>query len=176
VKVDQAAAEGIDSRNVRRVIRALEVQRQSGRSFSRRQTKKAPPLHTLIIGLTASRGELYRRIDSRVDGMMAQGLVAEVENLARMGYDFNLPAMSSIGYRQIGMYLKKEISLPAAVQQIKFETHRFARHQYAWFRLNDRRIHWFDIVEQSELEIEPFVAESLKGEGATASLLSAENS
>jgi tRNA dimethylallyltransferase len=176
VKVDQAAAEGIDSRNVRRVIRALEVQRQTGRSFSRRQTKKAPPLHTLIIGLTASRGELYRRIDSRVDGMMAQGLVAEVENLARMGYDFNLPAMSSIGYRQIGMYLKKEISLPAAVQQIKFETHRFARHQYAWFRLNDRRIHWFDIVEQSELEIEPFVAESLKGEGATASLLSAENS
>lgn len=176
VKVDPAAAQKIDPRNVRRVIRALEVQRKTGSSFSRLQAKKAPSFHALIIGLTTSREELYRRIDMRVGQMMEHGLVAEVEKLARMGYDFSLPAMSSIGYRQIGMYLKGEIRLPAAVQQIKFETHRFVRHQYAWFRLNDKRIHWFVVAQQPEPEIESLVAEFLKGKKATAFLPSARNS
>ena len=53
--------------------------------------------------------------------------------------------MSGIGYHQIGMFLQNEITLPDAIQQIKYETHKFARRQYAWFRLNDARIHWFDI-------------------------------
>jgi len=130
-ETDPAAAQRIDPRNVRRVIRALEVQKQTGRP-TRSQVKKAPPFRTLIIGLTADREELYRRIDERVDRMVEGGLVGEVENLLRMGYDVNLPAMSGIGYRQISLYLKGEMTLPAAVQQIKFETHRFVRHQYAW--------------------------------------------
>jgi len=158
VKIDPAAAQKIDPRNVRRVIRALEVYHQTSTSLSRLQDKKALPYRTLIIGLTAERKELYRRVDKRVDEMVKQGLVAEVEKLVNMGYDFNLPAMTSIGYRQIAMFLKGEISLEMAVQQINYETHRFVRHQYAWFRLDDERIHWFDIAQVQEAEIEALVS------------------
>jgi tRNA dimethylallyltransferase len=156
VAVDPVAAQRISPQNVRRVIRALEVYRSLGVPFSKLKRKKKPPFRTLIIGLTAPREELYRRVDSRVDDMIARGLVAEVEGLLSMGYPLSLPAMSGIGYQQIGRFLKGELSLAAAIRQIKSETHRFARHQYAWFQLNDARIRWFDIggegVEQEILD------------------------
>jgi len=156
IRVAPAAARRIDPHNVRRVIRALEVHRST--PFSQPQRKQAPPFKTLIVGLTADRAELYRRIDLRVDEMLAQGLVAEVEKLVSRGYDFNLPAMSGIGYKQIGMFLRGELTLAVAVQQIKFETHRFVRHQYAWFQLKDDRIQWFDIHRQLDSEISLLVA------------------
>jgi len=152
-KVDPVAAQRIDPRNVRRTIRALEVYRTTEAPFSQLQYKNAPLFDILIIGLTIDRAELYRRIDLRVDMMIKQGLVAEVKKLVDMGYDINLPAMSGIGYRQIGMFLRGDLALAAAIQQIKFETHRVARHQYAWFRLKDDRIHWFDIQSEAEPEI-----------------------
>ena len=163
VKVDPVAAQRIDQRNVRRVIRALEVSRHTETPFSRLQHKEAPPFSTLIIGLTADRAELYRRIDLRVDRMLEQGLVEEVKKLIDMGYDFHLPAMSGIGYKQIGMFLKGELTLEGAIQQIKFETHRFVRHQYSWFRLKDNRIHWFDIQGEVESEIMELVAGFVSG-------------
>jgi len=159
--LDPVAAQKIDPRNVRRVIRALEVTRSAGVPFSQLQQKKAPPFQTLIIGLTAARAELYRRIDARIDEMVARGLVDEVKELVKMGYSLNLPAMSGIGYRQIGLYLRGELSLAEAIQQIKYETHRFARHQYNWFRLNDERIQWFDITGEVEAAITARVAEFL---------------
>ena len=162
-KVDPAAAQKIDPRNVRRVIRALEVHHQMDTAFSQLQGKKTLPYRTLVIGLTAERKELYRRIDKRVDDMIEQGLVAEVEKLVNMGYDFSLPAMSSIGYKQIALFLKGETRLEDAVQQIKYETHRFVRHQYAWFRLNDAQIHWFDVAQIQEAEIEALVSRFLEG-------------
>lgn len=158
MKVAPAAALRIDRRNVRRIIRALEVHRGTETPFSRLQYKQIPPFNTLIIGLTADRTELYRRIDSRVDEMIKQGLVAEVEKLMNMGYGFNLPAMSGIGYKQIGMFLRGELTLAAAIQQIKFETHRFVRHQYTWFQLKDDRIKWFDIQGKAESGITSLVA------------------
>jgi len=162
-RVDPAAAQKIDPRNVRRVIRALEVHHQTDTASSQLQNKKTMPYRSLVIGLTAERKELYRRIDKRVDDMIGQGLVAEVEKLVNMGYDFNLPAMSGIGYKQIALFLRGEISLEDAVQQIKYETHRFVRHQYAWFRLNDAQIHWFDIAQIRETEIEVLVSRFLEG-------------
>jgi len=159
MKVDPAAAQRIDPRNVRRTIRALEVYRSTNIPFSRLQRKETPPFKTLVVGLTADRTELYRRIDSRVERMMEQGLVAEVEMLVKRGYHFGLPSMSGIGYKQAGMYLMGEIILETAVQQIKFETHRIARHQYAWFRLKDERIRWLDIQSQPDSEIAALVAE-----------------
>jgi tRNA dimethylallyltransferase len=153
VNVDPVAAQKIDPRNIRRTIRALEVYKATKTPFSQLQYKQSPLSDILIIGLTTDRAELYRRIDLRIDEMMKRGLAAEVKNLADMGYDFNLPAMSGIGYKQIGMFLKGEITLEAAIQQIKFETHRFVRHQYAWFRLKDDRIHWFDVQTRTEPEI-----------------------
>ncbi len=163
VKVDPVAAQRIDQRNVRRVIRALEVYRQTGTPLSQLQSKDAPPFNILIIGLTADRAELYHRVDSRVDEMIRQGLVTEVEKLMGMGYDLNLPAMSGIGYKQIGMFLKGELTLPAATQQIKFETHRFVRHQYAWFRLKDDRIKWFDIQSEPDSDIVTLVTKFIEG-------------
>ena len=144
-KVDPVAAQRIDPRNVRRSIRALEVYREAKIPFSQLQLKTTPLFNALIIGLTTDRAELYRRIDLRVDEMIKRGLVDEVKRLVDRGYSFNLPAMSGIGYKQIGMYLRGELTLPAAIQQIKFETHRLVRHQYSWFRLKDDRIKWFDI-------------------------------
>ncbi len=163
VRVAPAVAQRIDQRNVRRVIRALEVHRQMETPVSQLQYKKAPPFNILVIGLTTDRAELYRRIDLRVDEMMKQGLVAEVKKLMNMGYDFNLPAMSGIGYKQIGRFLGGELTLPAAIQQIKFETHRFVRHQYNWFQLKDDRIKWFDIQSRPDSEIATLVARFMRG-------------
>jgi tRNA dimethylallyltransferase len=152
-RLDPAAAQKIDPRNVRRTIRALEVHRNASKPISRLQGKKPPPFQAVIIGLTAERPELYRRIDLRVDGMIKDGLVEEVKQLLDRGYDAGLPAMSGIGYRQITMYLRGELALADAVQQTKFETHRLARHQYSWFRLKDVRIGWFDIPKDTEAKI-----------------------
>jgi len=164
MKVDPAAAQRIDPRNVRRTIRALEVYQSTNIPFSQLQRKQSPPFSALIVGLTVDRAELYRRIDSRVDRMMEQGLVVEVGELLKRGYHSRLPSMSGVGYKQIGKYLLGDITLETAVQQIKFETHRIARHQYAWFRLKDERVRWFDIQSQPDSEITRLVAEFL-GDG-----------
>jgi len=152
-RLDPVAAQRIDPRNVRRTIRALEVHRNAEAPISQMQGKKAPLLQTRIIGLTAERQELYRRIDLRVDEMIKRGMVDEVKQLIERGYDASLPAMSGIGYKQIVMFLKGELTLADAVQQTKFESHRLARHQYSWFRLKDVRIGWFDIQKDKEAKI-----------------------
>ena len=162
--VDPLAAQKIDPRNVRRTIRALEVHKIAKVPFSQLQNKRSSPFNALIIGLTANREELYHRIDRRVDEMIERGLVAEVEKLMNMGYDFNLPAMSGIGYKEIGMFLRGELTLAAAIQQIKFETHRFVRHQYSWFRLKDDRIRWFDIRDSVGSKITALLTEFTGGE------------
>lgn len=144
IKVDPDAAGKIDPRNVRRVIRALEVWITAGVPFSQLQ-RSSPKLSTLMIGLTTAREDLYGRIDSRVDDMIERGLVDEVKGLLDRGYSPELPAMSGLGYKQIVAYLKGETAIDEAIQRIKYETHRFARSQYAWFRPNDENIHWFDI-------------------------------
>ncbi len=154
VIADPDAAAKIDRRNVRRVIRALEVKSKAGQAFSQLGRKTPPAFTPFIIGLTAERSTLYRIVDQRVDKMIEQGLVQEVEKLLKMGYVFSLPSMSGIGYRQIGQYIKGELTLEAAIQKIKTETHRFIRHQYAWFRLKDENIHWFDIEHMKEIDIE----------------------
>jgi tRNA dimethylallyltransferase len=145
--IDPVAADRINPSNIRRVIRALEIYYATGQSPSRLQRKKGPGFPALVIGLTQERNELYRRIDERVDKMVQTGLVEEVQQLLNKGYSPSLPSMSGIGYRQIAQYLQGEMTLPEAIDRIKHETHRLARHQYAWFRLNDSRIHWFDVSQ-----------------------------
>ncbi len=143
--LDPEAAARMDARNVRRVIRALEVTLVTGRPISELQRKTPPPYAFCQIGLTRSRESLYRRIDARVDEMMAAGLLAELTALREMGYGRSLPSMSGLGYQQLGAYLDGEMGLEEAVERIKFETHRFARQQGTWFRLDDPAIAWFDM-------------------------------
>ena len=143
-KIDPVAATKIMPTNLRRIIRALEICQTTGQHASQLWKKQPPPYPVLIIGLTMHRDNLYRRIDSRVDEMIKQGLIEEVKGLMAKGYTQGLSSMSGIGYKQIGMFIQGELDLPTAIQQIKNETHRFARHQYAWFHLNDARIHWLN--------------------------------
>ncbi len=151
--VDPDAAAKLDYRNVRRVIRALEVYLKTGVPISVHQKKTPPPYHILQIGLTMSREQLYLRVDSRIDAMMAAGFPAEVENLLARGFGLNLPSMSGLGYRQLGRHLRGEISLDDAVALTKKETHRFIRQQYNWFRLDDPAIHWIDVSVDDAVEI-----------------------
>jgi tRNA dimethylallyltransferase len=139
---DPEAALRVDARNPRRVIRALEVLEATGMATPNGDVRQTPDWETLIVGLSLPRDELYRRIDQRVDAMIEGGLQAEARGLLQRGYGPELPAMSSIGYRQMCQYLAGEIDLPAAVERMKTETHRFVRHQNNWFKPSDARIHW----------------------------------
>ena len=142
---DPASADSIDRHNVRRMVRAIEVTRATGRPFSAWREKAGPPAEDVrIIGLALPREPLYARIDARVDAMLVAGLVAEVRGLIAAGYGCELPSMSGIGYRQICAHLRGEAALDAAVAEIKTETHRLARMQHTWFRDDDPRIRWLD--------------------------------
>ena len=97
-----------------------------------------------IIGLSCERDALYRRIDERVEAMIAGGLVDEVRGLIERGYGCELPSMSGIGYRQVCQHLAGDLSYEEMTERIKTATHRLARSQRAWFRADDARIHWVD--------------------------------
>jgi len=156
--VDPVAAAQIDARNVRRVIRALEVHHVTGKPISALQRKDPPDYGVFIIGLTMPREMLYERIDRRVDGMIAAGLVDEVRELLRQGYDEQLPSMSGLGYRQIAQYLCGECSLDEATALIKRDTRRFVRQQYNWFRPRDVRINWYDVTTWDSSALQQRVA------------------
>jgi tRNA dimethylallyltransferase len=143
-RIDPGSAATIDPRNVRRVIRAIEVTRATGRPFSLGRAKDQPAFDATIIGLGMDRKMLHTRIDSRVDAMVEQGLVDEVRRLNTAGYNCELRSMTSIGYREICAYLCSELTLAEASARIKTETHRLARMQNTWFRADDPRIAWLD--------------------------------
>ena len=140
--MDPDAASRIGPHNLRRLIRALEIYDATGIAPSTMRRKGSPPYRSLVIGLHMQREELYGMIDRRVEGMMDNGLLGEAGKLLRMGYSPDVPCMSTMGYKEMALHLNGELTLEEASQRIKYETHRFARRQYAWFRLNDPRIHW----------------------------------
>jgi tRNA dimethylallyltransferase len=150
--IDPEAAAKIDPRNVRRTIRALEVFLSTGEKFSAAGKTALPPFAVRRIGLTLPRDELYRRVDARVDEMIARGWLDEVRVLAEK-YDRALPALSSLGYPQMSAVLRGEMTIEDAAQGIKHHTHRFIRHQYAWFRPADPRIEWFDVAQVNSAAI-----------------------
>jgi tRNA dimethylallyltransferase len=143
--LDPTAATAIDWRNARRVARALEVCLEAGRPISELQRKRPPAYKMLWIGLTRPRQQIYRRIDARIQRMLEDGLLEEVRGLAGAGYGWDLPAMSGLGYAQIGAHIRGEIGLEETVAEIKRATRAFVRRQYNWFRLDDPRIHWFGL-------------------------------
>lgn len=147
--IDQPAALRVDRHNVRRVIRAIEV------ANYRRQypgpRKIDPRFESLVIGLKMDRQRLYKRIDDRVDEMMASGWLDEVRDLLSLGFDSSLSSMSGVGYGELSAHIRGELGLDEAVARTKFRTHRYARQQHAWFRANDPRIHWIDAEEEIDL-------------------------
>jgi tRNA dimethylallyltransferase len=156
--LDPVAAARIDPRNIRRVIRAIEVTLRSGRPFSESATSR-PLTNVLRVGLTLEREALYRQIDERVDRQMAAGLVDETRAVLDRGCSPNRPALTGFGYRQVVGYLAGELDIDTAVQQYKYETHRFARQQYAWFRLDDPAIAWFNVSPAVGNDVLPLIEE-----------------
>ena len=149
-QVDPNSAERIDPRNVRRVVRALEIYHQTGTPASRLRGRSDSQFRACIIGLTLPRQEMYSRIDRRVDHMIERGWIKEVRALLDGGVSHDLPAMSSVGYGELSAHIQGEKPLAEAIRNTKTSTHRFARHQYAWFRPSDARIRWLQAGSEAE--------------------------
>jgi tRNA dimethylallyltransferase len=156
--LDPEAVKKIDKKNKRRIIRALEVSILSGEPFSAQQSRGEPIFDTLKIGINVPREELYQRINVRVDKMIDRGLVEEVKGLMRQKYNWELPSMSGVGYRQFRPYLEGNISLEEAINNLKRDTRRYARRQMTWFR-RDPEIYWVSDYKEAESLVEGFLAE-----------------
>jgi tRNA dimethylallyltransferase len=152
--LDPTAAEAIDPRNLRRIIRALEVIFSTGRKFSDQRGKTDNPYTLLMIGLIRPRSELYTRVDARIESMFTAGLLEEVRHLLALGYSPSLPSMSAIGYRECASVLRGEMSLATAREQMRRWTRNFVRRQANWFKQDDPNIHWFNLeaVKLDEIE------------------------
>ncbi len=153
-KVDPQAASNLHPKDLRRVIRALEVYNLTGRPISSyHKTGTDQPLYEVyMFGLTMDREKLYRRIEQRVDNMLAAGLIDEVRRLLKQGFSKELNSMCGIGYKEIAAYLTGEISLEKAVETLKRNTRRFAKRQLTWFR-RDSRIKWLNVCEYDSYRI-----------------------
>lgn len=154
--VDPEAADRIDARNIRRVIRALEVHHHTGIPISDWQTKGNPDFEYLLFGIDLPRDELDVRIDRRVDAMFEAGFVDEVRRLLESGVPSDAPAMSSIGYGEVVRHLGGQTPLEEAIEQTKRATRRFARRQMQWFRRDDKRIHWVQDADDIDLHANIF--------------------
>ncbi len=150
--VDPLAASRIDARNIRRVVRAIEVFERTGRPISEWQTKGQPDFEYLLFGVSVPKNVLDERIAARVDAMIADGLVGEVERLRDAGIPSEAPAFSSIGYAQVLQHLGGALTLTQAIDEAARATRRLARRQAQWFRPGDPRIRW--VAGSTEMELD----------------------
>ena len=142
----------IDASNHRRTVRALEVIFLSGRRFSELRLTTESKFRQLIIGLNWPRKSLYERVDQRINQMLANGLVAEVEQVITAGMGEALRKVGIIGYAEVLDYLEGKTTLSEAVMLIKRNTRRFIRHQANWFKPEDAKIHWFNAQDPAMID------------------------
>ena len=158
-KVDPEAARRIHPNDTFRIIRALEVLYLTGKTISEHQVShqfRDSFFHLLTIGLTRDRGEMYARIEQRVNKMISNGLLEEVKGLLARGYKPGIKPFQSLGYAQMLEYLQGEITFDEAVRLIKRNTKRYAKRQLTWFR-KEKDIRWFLLPHQA-----PEVSEAIK--------------
>ena len=143
---DPAAAERIHPNNIKKVIRALEAVEKSGEGIKPFDAVKQenPEYRSFLIGLTRDREELYNRINLRVDILMEQGLLEEVQGLFNMGLTEENISMKGIGYKELIQHLRGEYTLEEAVAKVKQNTRHYAKRQLTWFRRYDK-MQWFDL-------------------------------
>ncbi len=172
-EIDKDSAEKIHENNLRRVIRALEIYKTTGKTMTEvnLESVREPLYDALIIGLTMDRELLYERINKRVDIMLRDGLLDEVKALLDKGVDRNSTALQAIGYKELISYFDGETSLEEAIDKIKQESRRYAKRQLTWFRRNEK-INW--IVLQNDYSYDKIVQQGcmltdkfgiIKGEG-----------
>ena len=136
-ELDPHAATAIHPHDRVRIVRALEVHALTGKRLSQWQREHSFQdswCETLKIGLERERAELYALINRRCEEMFSLGLVEEVKSLVTSGYDFDLKAMQSIGYRHAGLYVRGVVGLTDALELMKRDTRRFAKRQLTWMR------------------------------------------
>ena len=146
-RVDPVTARRLHPRDTVKVLRALEVYRQTGTPLSKAHEKhgqEKTPFRALVLGLTMERAALYQRIDQRVDAELAKGLVEETRILLAKGYARGLVSMKSLGYRQMAGYLEGEYSFAEAVRRLKRDTRHFAKRQMTWFR-KEPNLAWVEV-------------------------------
>lgn len=145
-EVDPASAETIHANNVKRVIRALEFYKQTGQKISEHnetERAKESPYDFCCFVLTDERSRLYERIDQRIDQMLEEGLLEEVQALKDKGYTKDMVSMQGLGYKEILDYLNGECTLEEATYILKRDTRHFAKRQLTWFR-RERDVIWID--------------------------------
>lgn len=169
-KMDPASAARLHPNDRKRLIRAIEVFENSGKSigeeagydFANARDGEIP-YAPRIVGLIMPRELLYAHIEHRVDAMMEAGLLEEVRGIMRAGYDPGLPALQGLGYKQIIAHLAGQCTLQEAVARIKQETRHFAKRQITWFK-RDARIQWFDVTAMEREKLYCGVQAVLTGE------------
>lgn len=168
--LDPASADLVHPNNTRRVIRALEMHSEGtsyaeqAAGFSRRAFHYPG---TQLVGLTLERGELYARVDARVDEMIALGLLDEVERLLGLGFADALTSAQAIGYKELVPVVRDGTDLGAAIEDIKRSTRRYAKRQLTWFRA-DPRISWVDVTGLSARAVTERVLELLESFGSSS--------
>ena len=148
-EIDPISAETIHANNIKRVIRALEFYQQTGQRISEHneaERAKESPYDFCYFVLNDDRAKLYERIERRVDQMLTEGLVDEVQSLKERGYTRNMVSMQGLGYKEILDYLNGDCSLEEAIYVLKRDTRHFAKRQLTWFR-RERDVIWIDKKE-----------------------------
>ena len=164
--VDEKSAQNIHANNVKRVIRALEFFKQTGQKISEHNEKereKKSPYQFCYFVLNDIREHLYKRIELRIDEMLKEGLVAEVEMLKEKGYTREMTSMQGLGYKEILDYLNGVFSLEEAVYILKRDTRHFAKRQITWFK-REKDVIWInkDEFDYDEEKILAFLLEKIK--------------
>ena len=168
-EIDPESAAAIHQNNVKRVIRAIEFYRQTGKKISlhnEQEREKQSPYQFLYYVLDTDRKTLYERIDRRVDLMMEHGLVDEVKHLADMGCTRDMVSMQGLGYKEILDYLSGEIPLEEAVYILKRDTRHFAKRQITWFK-RERDVRWLELeqFQNDRKKVLEHILDEIEGEG-----------
>lgn len=168
-EADPEAALQIHPHNIKRMIRALEFQHQTGRKISEHnetEREKESPYNFAYFVLTDDRSRLYDRIDRRVDLMMEEGLLDEVRFLKERGVRRDSTAMQGLGYKELYAFLDGEYLLEEAVRIIKRDTRHFAKRQLTWFK-RERDVIWADksVIGQDDDAVIDFILKELKNRG-----------
>ena len=155
-KIDPVSASKIKPNDLRRIIRALEVFKSTGKTISYLQKKSSnsnAKINYQIIGFKRNRENLYQRINLRVDKMIKDGFIEEVKMLRDMGYKEDLNSMQGLGYKQINKHLNGVYTKEEAIDLIKIETRHYAKRQMTWFNNKIKNIEWINLDNYNEDEI-----------------------
>ncbi len=167
---DPQAAEEIHENNIKRTIRALEFYEKTGTPISehnRAEREKESPYRFAYVVLNRERQELYRKIDRRVDQMLADGLLDEVKKLKAMGFTKDMVSMQGLGYKELLAYLDGETDYEEAVRILKRDTRHFAKRQLTWFK-REGQADWLSLDGKTEAEALEELAGILQSKGFTA--------